>query len=210
MRIALLLLVPLIARAQTTSSGYVGSEVCKICHSDVWLNFFKNPHFKSIAAGNVAPDKTGCEGCHGPGEAHVDGGGGRDTIPRAFSLMPPEKILDTCLRCHAKDFSKANIRRSSHTEADIVCTNCHSIHKSPTLRFLLVRNQTDLCYSCHGDIRAMFDMPVKHRVNEGVIRCVDCHNPHGTFAPTWRVGQRPRYGQAGARQPGSLREVPPR
>jgi len=29
-------------------------------------------------------------------------------------------------------------------------------------------------------------------VNEGVIECSDCHNPHGTFAPTWRNGIRPR------------------
>lgn len=35
-------------------------------------------------------------------------------------------------------------------------------------------------------------MPVKHRVNEGVIECSDCHNPHGTFAATWRTGIRPR------------------
>jgi DmsE family decaheme c-type cytochrome len=31
-------------------------------------------------------------------------------------------------------------------------------------------------------------MPVKHRVNEGVIECTDCHNPHGTFAATWGTG----------------------
>ncbi len=35
-------------------------------------------------------------------------------------------------------------------------------------------------------------MPVKHRVNEGAVKCTDCHNPHGTFAPTWRMGARPR------------------
>jgi DmsE family decaheme c-type cytochrome len=34
-------------------------------------------------------------------------------------------------------------------------------------------------------------MPVKHRVNEGFMQCSDCHNPHGTFAPTWRMGLRP-------------------
>ena len=153
---------------------------------------YKNPHYKSIAAGNLPPAITGCEGCHGPGQAHVKAGGGKTTIPRAFSLMPPAKILETCLTCHAKDLSKANIRRSSHTEADVVCTNCHSIHKSQTPKFLLASKQTTLCYSCHSNVRAQFEMPVKHRVNEGAIQCSDCHNPHGTFAPTWRMGQRPR------------------
>jgi DmsE family decaheme c-type cytochrome len=34
-------------------------------------------------------------------------------------------------------------------------------------------------------------MPSKHRVNEGFMQCTDCHNPHGSFAPTWRMSQRP-------------------
>ena len=53
---------------------------------------------------------------------------------------------------------------------------------------LLAKQQTQLCYTCHATVRAQFEMPVKHRVNEGVIQCSDCHNPHGSVAPTWRTG----------------------
>jgi DmsE family decaheme c-type cytochrome len=166
---------------------FVGSTVCKTCHPDVWLNFNKNPHFKSIASGNEAPNKTGCEGCHGPGAAHVAAGGGKPTI-RAFSQMEPDQVLNTCLECHSRDISRANIRRSAHTEADVVCSNCHSIHKAQTPKFLLARRQTQLCYSCHTSVRAQFDMPVKHRVNEGTVQCTDCHNPHGSIASTWKTG----------------------
>jgi DmsE family decaheme c-type cytochrome len=197
LRIFLLFLTALAASAQTSSGGYVGSEACKTCHSDIWFNFYKNPHYKSIAAGSLPPDRTGCEGCHGPAKAHVEARGGKTTIPRAFSLMKPAKILDTCLTCHAKDLSRANIRRSSHTEADVVCSNCHSIHKASTPKFLLARKQADLCYSCHAEVRAQFEMPVKHRVNEGFMQCSDCHNPHGTFAPTWRNGLRPAMVEQG-------------
>ena len=192
LRIALPFFIALVASAQAPAGDYLGSEVCRTCHSDVWFNFYKNPHYKSIAAGNVPPESTGCEGCHGPGKAHVAAGGGKATIPRAFSLMPARKILDTCLTCHAKDFPRSNILRSSHTLGDVVCANCHSIHKAGTPKFLLARKQADLCYSCHANIRAQFEMPVKHRVNEGVMQCSDCHNPHGAFAPTWRSGLRPR------------------
>jgi len=171
----LLLALPFWAAAQTPNK-FVGGDACKVCHSDVWFNFYKNPHFK-----------TGCEGCHGPGGNHVAAHGGKATI-RAFSAMGPEQVLDTCLECHSKDMSRANIRRSEHTEADVVCSNCHSIHKSPTPKFLLANRQKDLCYSCHASIRAQFEMPVKHRVNEGVIQCTDCHNPHGSFAATWGTG----------------------
>jgi len=181
----LCLCVPLIA------SEYVGSNVCKTCHSDVWFNFYKNPHYKSVASGDQPPERTGCEGCHGPGKAHVDAHGGKTTIPRAFSLMEPTAVLDACLNCHARDFGKVNIRRSQHSLADVVCTNCHSIHKSPVPRFLLAAKQVELCYGCHAAVRAQFSMPFKHRVNEGFMTCTDCHNPHGGFAPTWGMADRP-------------------
>jgi len=179
------------AQAPSTSGGYVGNEVCKTCHDDLWQDFYKNPHFKSVASGKEPPERTGCEGCHGGAQKHVAAGGGADSIPHAFSLMNPKQVLDTCLTCHANDFGKVNIRRSEHTLNDIVCTNCHSIHSAATPKYLLAKKQTELCYTCHTAVRAQFDLPAKHRVNEGFMQCSDCHNPHGTFAPTWLMGQRP-------------------
>ncbi|HTS61494.1 MAG TPA: DmsE family decaheme c-type cytochrome [Candidatus Acidoferrales bacterium] len=174
------------------AGGFVGSNVCKTCHADVWSNFYKNPHFKSIASGSQPPERTGCEGCHGPAEKHVAARGGKTTIPRAFSLMEPRQALNACLDCHGRDFNRANIRRSEHTMNDVACTSCHSIHHSPTPKYLLARKQSELCYSCHAGERAQFSMPSKHRVNEGFMQCTDCHNPHGAFEATWKMAQRPR------------------
>ena len=189
--------------AAAPPSGYVGSNACKTCHADVWFSFYRNPHFRSIASGKEPPERTGCEGCHGPAQAHVAARGGKSTIPRAFSLLTPGQVLDACLTCHAPDFEKANIRRSEHTQNDVACTNCHSIHHSPTPRYLLAKKQSELCYSCHAGIRAQFEMPSKHRVNEGFMECTDCHNPHGAFAATWRMTDRPRM-----MEPASDNEAP--
>jgi len=189
MRGTALLFLPLLLQGQTApkpANQYVGSEVCKTCHADVWLNFHRNPHYKSIASGKELPAQTGCEGCHGPGGDHVAARGGKATIG-AFSNFTPGQTLEACLGCHSKDLSKANIRRSPHTEADVVCTNCHSIHKAATPKFLLAKVQKDLCYTCHASERAQFEMPSKHRVNEGVVQCSDCHNPHGSSAATSRM-----------------------
>ena len=170
---------------------YIGSAACKACHPDVAGSFYKNPHFKLIAGGEEAPLHVGCESCHGPGAEHVAGNGDKTKIV-AFSAMQPNRIIDACLKCHSNSIGRAQIRRSSHTQASIVCTSCHSIHHSNPQTRLLANEQTTLCTACHLNVRAEFALPFKHRVNEGFMACVDCHNPHGSAAPTWRMGARPR------------------
>ncbi len=190
---ALLLLcasVPL--RAQKLGGpGYLGDNTCQLCHPTIWADFARNPHYKIIVSAAPARQTFGCESCHGPGGEHPKNPTDHSLINR-IEGRPAKVVLDTCLRCHAKDFSKANIRRSVHTAHDVVCANCHSIHRAQTPKFLLAKQQRDLCYTCHLETKAQFDMPFHHRVNEGAINCTDCHNPHGAFSPTWRAGVRPR------------------
>jgi len=185
-------LLLLLQSSPPPSTGYIGSAACKTCHPDVWSTFFKNPHYKTLVSDKWPAEHKGCEGCHGPGKAHVEARGGKTTIPRAFSLMSPKATIETCTGCHYRDLGKVNIRRSEHTLANVACNSCHSVHRPADPRFLLAKTQRELCYGCHAPVRAQFSMPSKHRVNEGFMQCTDCHNPHGTFAPTWRMGQRPR------------------
>ena len=183
--------------SEATSAGikpdprYAGNGECKQCHEEIWGRFLKNPHFKSYASGKEPPERTACEGCHGPAKAHVEAGkaADRDTIVHAFTIMKPREIIAACLKCHASDFNRANIRRSEHTTHDVACTNCHSNHHPVTARNLLARAEPEACYQCHADVRAQFDLPSKHRVNEGLMVCSDCHNPHGGFTPTFGMGQ---------------------
>ena len=176
--------------AETGKAGYVGSTVCRACHSDVWSKFYKNPHFKSIASGKEDPANTGCESCHGPAEGHLKAHGGKASII-SFPALSPKEVGAACLRCHSETLSRANIHASPHTLNGVSCTQCHSVHGSTTPKALLAKREPDLCYGCHSNLRAEFSMPSKHRVNEGFMACSDCHNPHGTFAPTWRMGRRP-------------------
>lgn len=187
---------PAASPASGSNGGFVGGAVCRTCHPNVALQFFRNPHNKSTAVPNVQPSDAGCEGCHGPGKKHVDAKGGKDSIV-AYSMMAPNQILDACLRCHSKDQNRSNIRRSGHTQANVVCTSCHSIHQADSNRGLLSKRQADVCYSCHNDVRAQFSQPSKHRVNEGFMTCSDCHNPHGTNANTWKMGRRPHLVDTG-------------
>jgi DmsE family decaheme c-type cytochrome len=186
-----LLLSGLQLPAQQPPNKFVGSQVCQACHADIWHDFNRNPHFKSVAMQSAPPERTGCEGCHGPGELHIQANGDTTKI-RAYSSLAPHEVLDSCLQCHADDLGKRNIRRSSHSTGEVSCVSCHSIHKSPELGPLLAKQEREVCYGCHLEIRARFDLPYKHRVNEGAIDCSDCHNPHGASTATWRTAQAPR------------------
>ncbi len=179
-------------RAEAAKSGYIGDAGCRNCHKHdaIWDSFPKNPHFKSaVSSHKEAEAQTGCESCHGPGKAHVEAGGDLDTVVKPFSIMKPQEIIATCLACHGKEFNRANIRRSEHTTHEIACTSCHSIHKSQTQRNLLAKNERETCYQCHADVRSQFNLPFKHRVNEGLMTCSDCHNPHGGFTATAGMAQ---------------------
>ena len=46
---------------------------------------------------------------------------------------------------------------------------------------LLRKQQPDLCFGCHRTIQAQFALPTHHRVAEGLMKCTDCHNAHGTL-----------------------------
>ena len=61
-----------------------------------------------------------------------------------------------------------NAINSEHSKNDVSCISCHSPHHSETKEFMLVKAQPELCYTCHLQQRAQFEMPFHHRVNEGL------------------------------------------
>jgi DmsE family decaheme c-type cytochrome len=39
--------------------------------------------------------------------------------------------------------------------------------------------EPELCYTCHKEQRAQFNLPTHHPVTEDRMKCTSCHNPHG-------------------------------
>lgn len=191
--LSLAMLAGLLAAASPVSAepSFTGSAVCRTCHPGQWLDFYKNPHARTMQSGEAPPEKSGCEACHGPGSEHVAARGDKSKII-AFSDLQPAQVLENCLACHSESLGRMQIRRSSHTLAQVACNQCHSIHRPRSPKFLLAKEQREVCYGCHGNVRAQFSMPFKHRVNEGFMQCTDCHNPHGAASPNLAMGARPR------------------
>jgi DmsE family decaheme c-type cytochrome len=166
----------------SSTSEYVGSEVCKTCHEDLAKHFERTAHFATIQDKKAAPEHQGCEACHGPGKAHVDGGGDVSKII-SFKNLSTGEASKRCLTCHSHSNEHANFPRSAHAQNNVGCTSCHDPHHAKSERALLVEKQPLLCYGCHTEVRAEFDRPYRHRVKQGLIQCADCHNPHGGTLP---------------------------
>lgn len=173
---------PAKATESTYSAQYVGSDNCKTCHEDQFKNVQGTAHYKVFAPKGRGQDWHGCESCHGPGSAHVDGGGDKTKIFR-FTEQTSEKITERCMTCHENNLEHQNFNRSVHNKNGVSCTSCHSAHAPQVKEKLLVKKSPDLCFTCHSETKADFLKPFRHRVLDGYIQCQDCHNVHGTVAP---------------------------
>lgn len=163
-------------KALLNPTDYVGSETCALCHADLAKKFDSNPHSK-LALMHGGKGVT-CESCHGPAKAHVESGGDVTKIFR-FTKATPKQVDEKCLSCHLG--THASFDRSAHGAAGVSCISCHSNHAFQSDAHLLKVEEPKLCYSCHTDVKAAFAQPFHHKVNEGLLVCSDCHNPHGTL-----------------------------
>lgn len=177
-----------VPKQPSAESEYVGSEVCKTCHEDLprqgfYKTFEKSRHHVTTLDTKKGPEWHGCEACHGPGKTHVEGGGDKTKI-FSFKSATAREVSQRCLKCHQSGDEHANFNRSAHLKNNVSCLSCHSSHQGMTDQFLLIKTQPELCYTCHLKMKAQFNMPFHHRVEEGLVKCSDCHNPHGGFVGT--------------------------
>jgi predicted CXXCH cytochrome family protein len=138
--------VPLLAQAAepkpapSDSEKYVGADVCQGCHDDAYQSFAKSAHAATLKS--AAPQTRGCEGCHGPGAAHVEAGGDPEKIWR-YSNAQPDVINHRCTRCHETSLGEV------HVKAHLTCLTCHSAHHGHQHEALLVKPVNQLCRGCH-------------------------------------------------------------
>ena len=143
------------APSSTDASQFVGSDTCKACHQPESDSFERSAHWKTAKGPHQGPQSEGCESCHGPGKAHVDGGGDAAKII-SFKKLSPKESSERCLSCHQVDETRSNFLRSEHMKNDVGCTSCHSEHSPHVAHNLLIATQPLLCYGCHREVEPDF------------------------------------------------------
>ena len=87
------------------------------------------------------------------------------------------------MTCHAGGTEHMNAINSVHTKNDVSCISCHSPHHATTAGVSAGQGAARaLLHAATCNRKPQFEMPFHHRVNEGLVQCSDCHNPHGTVA----------------------------
>jgi DmsE family decaheme c-type cytochrome len=178
-------------------------KVCTRCHDETEaypvLEIGKTKH------GTRADGRTPtCITCHGESKTHADkpedakerpkpdrsftgqllSVPSEDRVDRYFGLSgkrtatPVEERNGVCLGCH-QGGKRIHWQMSAHDARGVACTSCHQIHAAHD-KARDRHTQSEVCFTCHKDVRVQITKPSRHPIQEGKMACSDCHNPHGT------------------------------
>jgi DmsE family decaheme c-type cytochrome len=166
------------APAKDAPTGYVGEQTCITCHEEKTKGYHGSKHARTANPRTPAANK-GCESCHGPGQAHVEGGGDKSKIKRP-SQMTAREVTATCTTCHNRT-EHSEWAGGKHDARNVSCITCHSVHDAKGEKALLKKESvSETCVQCHrtqvSKIHKSSHMPVR----EGKMECTTCHNPHGS------------------------------
>lgn len=172
------------ALAQPVPGRESPEAVCKQCHADKVESYLASKH-GTKTDGRTPASNGGCLVCHGANALeHAKLGGGRGVggiVNPASKTMASSDKNSICLACH-RGGERLHWDGSVHQSRDVACTSCHQVHTAhDKVRERLT--QTEVCFGCHKEQRAMLNRPSRHPIAEGKVVCSDCHNPHGSVGP---------------------------
>lgn len=168
------------APATPEKSTFIGTETCQVCHEDIVKAFAKNPHDVLETDAHKGFAGHACESCHGAGSQHAESADA--ALIRNPGKLSPAAADKICLDCHLNQPTHVGRLESSHAKNQIACTACHKVHSDEMVPRTAGKINAE-CANCHTSEWAEFQRPNHHKLPEGAMSCVDCHNPHGSIRP---------------------------
>ena len=170
-----------------------GEKTCLTCHNSHPVDYVLRTSHAVKGDARSPFGQQGCESCHGPSGDHAKlkmGADGKLIMPPVLfkkpnvdgvDISPVAVRNDACLNCHQAGL-RMNWQGSQHANNDLACTDCHTVHvtKDPVL---VKVTQPGKCFPCHAQQRAESFEYSHHPIQEGLVVCSDCHNPHGSPGP---------------------------
>src|SRR5262249_61646689 len=102
------------------ASNYVATDSCQASHEDQFRAYSHTAHAALAKISSWKNKVTGCESCHGPGKAHVDGSGDKTKII-SFANRSPKEASEICLSCHPGNEERDAFRRGEHWRNKVEC-----------------------------------------------------------------------------------------
>ena len=130
---------------------------CLGCHASAHPNFLRSDHGKA---------GVGCTSCHS-----IHG-----LVPVALPANPAPPVGTA-----EKKSRLFSVLKPDASISDPLQGTAASVEMPGDNPDLLKAPQPQLCFSCHSDVKPAFSQPFHHKVNEGLMKCTDCHDNHGTF-----------------------------
>jgi predicted CXXCH cytochrome family protein len=134
---------------------------CLSCHASAHPNFLRSDH------GKAGVSCTSCHSIHGLAPVATRAPSIAPIASTANKLQPVTRFLSAM----KPDASVSDPLQWTSASVEVPGQNPN----------LLKAPQPQLCFSCHSDVKSSFSQPFHHKVNEGLMKCTDCHDTHGTF-----------------------------
>ncbi len=187
------LLAPSLAHAASTSAttlqpGFsrTGADTCLKCHNVPAVTAIFQTKHATPADERTPFAHLQCESCHGPGGDHTQSlhpGQPRPPMPlfASGSKAGVAQQNTVCMGCH-KGGEHVDWMGSVHQREGVACVSCHRVHAvhDPVT---VVRQQPQVCYQCHQNVRVDFSKYSAHPVSDGDMDCTSCHQPHDSLNP---------------------------
>lgn len=169
---ALTILVALAGAGPSKQERVRQSAACLECHEGEDATLAGSAHWGGKVHDGVDAE-IACTDCHDGDLSKHEDDAEKNPMGNPAKLGALAEV-QVCTRCHENSHQQNMIERNVHTANGVACSSCHEVHGAKEAS-LLRKPEPELCESCHTREVADFARPYRHPVEEGIVKCSDCH-----------------------------------